>query len=212
LLAGDEGLETALLVAADVTIPGNRVLHPRRPVSVLGDGASALVLRRGDVGDTVVATRIETVGALHDVCCIRGGAMLHPERTDLYRLELDEERYAASGRVERLCGLVERLLSEVGLDLGQVRGVAYTNISAEDRAQFLGALGATANGASPHRGARHGHLQGTDLVLNYLGALDDGHLAAGDHLLVASHGMGFMYGATLIRRRNAAGAMAEAAS
>src|SRR5262245_26958036 len=41
VLSGDEGSGTALLVGADVTIPGNRVLNPENPVAVMGDGASA---------------------------------------------------------------------------------------------------------------------------------------------------------------------------
>ena len=198
LLAGDEGLDTALLVAADVTIPGNRVLNPERPVTVLGDGASALVLRRGDGGDRLVATRLRTEGALHDVCHIRGGAIKHPERTDLYRLVLDVERSAAAPKMEILRDIVDRLLVDAGVSLGEVGSAAYTNISAADQAAFAETLGLREPPAWGASLRRHGHIQGTDLVRNYLSTVDD--LAVGEHVLLASHGMGYMYGAALVRR------------
>ena len=47
LLQENENLKTALLVTAEMTIPGNRVLNPSNPVTVMGDSASAVVLQKG---------------------------------------------------------------------------------------------------------------------------------------------------------------------
>ena len=43
MLSENDSMKTALLVTGDATIPGNRVLSPADPVTVLGDGASAVV-------------------------------------------------------------------------------------------------------------------------------------------------------------------------
>src|SRR5438445_4376883 len=46
MLSKNDSMKTALLVTGDITIPGNRVLNPHDPVTVIGDGASAVVLQR----------------------------------------------------------------------------------------------------------------------------------------------------------------------
>jgi 3-oxoacyl-[acyl-carrier-protein] synthase III len=45
----------------------------------------------------------------------------------------------------------------------------------------------------------HGHLQGTDMVVNYLALLERNTLQPGDRVLMVSDGMGFMSGAALLR-------------
>jgi 3-oxoacyl-[acyl-carrier-protein] synthase-3 len=195
LIDSDPGVSTALLVGADVTIPGNRILNPSTPVTVMGDGASALVLTEGDDGDVVVATKARTVGGLHDVCYIRGGAMAYPDRADLYRLELDVERSrGASAALTALCG---ELLEQRSLAVRDVDALATTNLSAEDQEAFVFGLGAEEGSLVRSNLASHGHVQGTDLVLNYLTArADNGN---GGRLLLGSHGMGFMPAATLLK-------------
>lgn len=195
LIDSDPGVSTALLVGADVTIPGNRVLNPSEPVTVMGDGASALVLTEGDDGDTVMVTRARTVGGLHDVCYIRGGAMAHPDRTDLYRMELDVERSrGADSALTALCG---ELLKERSLSLNEIAALVTTNLSADDQEAFVSGLGADAEMLVRDNLASHGHVHGTDLVLNYLTARVANE--EGGTLLLGSHGMGFMPAATLLR-------------
>src|SRR5204863_659195 len=82
MLSENEALKTALLVTGDTTIPGNRVLNPREPVTVLGDGASALVLQRDASSGVVIDTELWSDGANHDVCYIPGGSLVHPEDID----------------------------------------------------------------------------------------------------------------------------------
>ena len=190
LLQNDDGVDTALLVAADVAIPGNRVLGGRRPATVLGDGASAVVMQSGGGGDEVIGTRIKTFGELHDVCYIRGGAMEHPDRSDLYRLDLDVERAArATTALAEVCA---ELLESSRIDREDV-SLTTTNISLDDRAALADTLGSELGDGANTNLARHGHVQGTDLVLNYLGARE-----AGRPVLLASHGMGFMPAASLL--------------
>lgn len=194
LIESDPAVSRALLVGADVTIPGNRVLNPSGPVTVLGDGASALVIEQSEQGDSVVMTRMRTLGELHDVCYIRGGAMTHPDRADLYRLELDVER--SRGASAALGRLASELLNECGLTPDSVDALVTTNLSRADQDAFAESLG---GGDSLVRSnlATHGHVQGTDLVLNYLTA--KASTGAGATLLLGSHGMGFMPAATLLR-------------
>lgn len=199
LLQENENLKTALLVTGDVTIPGNRVLNPADPVTVLGDAASAVVLRRGASGSVVMDTELWSEGANHDICYIPGGSLVHPDDLGLYRLELDKARYDAFPRVPTLQKVSRTLLDRSGLQLDDVASVVSPNISAEDHQQLQPIFGGKIAGVCASNRETHGHLQGSDFVLNYLSLMESGSVCAGDYVLAASHGMGATAGASLIR-------------
>src|SRR5205823_649187 len=79
MLQANDNMKAALLVASDVTIPGSRVVNPGDPVSILGDGASAVVLQKGATASIILATELWSDGAMHDVYYIPGGALAHDE-------------------------------------------------------------------------------------------------------------------------------------
>jgi 3-oxoacyl-[acyl-carrier-protein] synthase-3 len=199
MLETDEKMKYALLVAGDVTIPGNRVLNPASPVSVMGDGGSAVLLQRGAASRTVLGTEIVSDGANHDVYYIPGGCLANPEDPGLYRMLLDKPRYDAAPKIATMLQLARKLLDRAGVRLEEVKYVVYPNISLEDQSAFREAFGVRAEQICTENLATHGHLQGNDLVLNYLSLAGDGAASEGDYILICSHGMGFMAGVSLIR-------------
>ena len=199
MLSENETIKTALLVTGDVTIPGNRVLNPSEPVTVMGDGASAVVLQREAPGGIVIDTELWSEGNNHDVCYIPGGSLVHPEDISLYRMQLDKPRYDAFPKAETLRRMSEKLLARAGLTLADVACVLCSNISAQDEAALQQAF---ENKISPVCAANrelHGHLQGTDFPLNYCSLVDGDKVKRGDYILGVSHGMGATAAATLIR-------------
>jgi len=199
MLSENEELKTALLVTGDTTIPGNRVLNPEDPVTVLGDGASAVVLQRGAARGVVIDTELWSDGANHDVCYIPGGSLVHPGNIDLYRMQLDRARYDAFPKFETLRRMSDELLTRAGLSLSDVACVLCSNISAQDEAELQEMF---ENKISPVCAANrelHGHLQGTDFPLNYLSHVESGRARQGDYLLAVSHGMGATAAVTLLR-------------
>ena len=199
LLSENEALKTALLVTGDATIPGNRVLNPPDPVTVMGDGASAVVLQRDAPGSVVIDTELSSDGNNHDICYIPGGSLVHPDDITLYRMQLDKCRYDAFPKSETLRRMSDTLLSRAGLNLSDVASVLCSNISAEDEAAMQQVF---ENKISPVCAANrelHGHLLGTDFSLNYLSLVDSGTLKQGAYILAVSHGMGATAAVTLIR-------------
>jgi 3-oxoacyl-[acyl-carrier-protein] synthase-3 len=199
MLSENEALKTALLVTGDTTIPGNRVLNPPDPVTVMGDGASAVVLQRDALGSIVIDTELWSDGNNHDVCYIPGGSLVHPEDISLYRMQLDKARYDAFPKSVTLRRMSDELLKRVGLSLVDVACVLCSKISAEDEAAMQQAF---ENKVSPVCAANrelHGHLQGTDFPLNYLSLVESGNVNRGDYILAVSHGMGATAAVTLIR-------------
>jgi 3-oxoacyl-[acyl-carrier-protein] synthase-3 len=199
LLQENEALKTALLVTGDATIPGNRVLNPSDPVTVLGDAASAVVLGRGAKSGVIIDTELWSEGENHDLCYIPGGSLIHPDDITLYRLQLDKARYDAFPRMAILQKTTQTLLERNGLKLDEVAAVVSANVSAEDHQQLQEVFAGKVAPVCPSNRQSHGHLQGTDFVLNYLSLMESGSLHPGDYVLAVSHGMGAMSGASLIR-------------
>jgi len=196
LIATDDDVSTALLVGEDRALPGNRLLNPNSPHTIIGDGAGAVVLRAGQ-GSRILGTELSSEADYHNVCFIPGGALAHPDRPDLYRLVLDMARYEGAPRTETLVGLTDRLLARFGLSRGDVAKYIFPNQSAYDRRELARAFGRKELPSDSGSLADYGHMLGHDLVLNFHRSTDSLH--AGDYVVLCSHGMGFMYGATLIR-------------
>src|SRR5947208_4340735 len=129
-------MKTALLVTGDTTMPGNRVLNPADPVTVMGDGASAVVLQRGAPGTVVIDTELWSDGANHDICYIPGGSLVHPDDAELYRLELDKKRYDAFQKTDIVRNMSIALLKRAGIRWDDLACVIYPNLSSEDQNQL----------------------------------------------------------------------------
>lgn len=199
MLTANDKFTSALLVAADITIPGNRILNPADPVSILGDSAGAMVLKKGSEGRLVIDTELHSDGSYHDVCYIPGGALANPDDPALYRVELDKGRYDSAPKNETLKALLETLLRRNGVKREEVVFGLYPNLSRDDRQQFANATGFSASQLNGDKLASHGHLQGTDFVINYLSMLESGVVTKGQYVVAASHGMGFLAGVALLR-------------
>jgi 3-oxoacyl-[acyl-carrier-protein] synthase III len=159
-----------------------------------------MVLGRDATRDVVLDTELWSDGALHDVCYVPGGAMTHPDRRDLFRLQLDRPACLRAPRTEELRRLAGRLLSRHGLGWEDVALHLAPNLSREDRDELAAAFGGSASRPGDDNLAAHGHLQSNDFFLNWLSAVDGGGLRPGDHVLVSSHGFGFTAGVSLLRR------------
>lgn len=189
MLSENDPMKTALLVTGDTTIPGNRVLNPADPVTVMGDGASAVVLQRDAPTGIVIDTELWSDGNNHDVCYIPGGSLVHPEDINLYRMQLDKARYDAFPKAETLRQMSDKLLERAGLTLSEVAFVLCSNVSAHDQAAMQERFAGKVSRVCETNRESHGHLQGTDFPLNYLSLIASGEVRKGDYILGVSHGM-----------------------
>jgi len=189
MLSENDSMKTALLVTGDTTIPGNRILNPDDPVTVMGDGASAVVLQRGAPGSVVIDTELWSDGNNHDICYIPGGSLIHPDDISLYRMQLDKARYDAFPKAETLRRMSDQLLERAGLKFSDVACVLCSNISAQDEAAMQQAFEDKVSPVCASNRESHGHLQGTDFPLNYLSLTESESIKPGDYVLGVSHGM-----------------------
>jgi 3-oxoacyl-[acyl-carrier-protein] synthase-3 len=189
----DDRLRTALLVTADTAPRDNRTLLP---ITVQGDAASAVVLRReAGEGPLLLGVEALTLGHLHNAI-----ALIQADgRVQLKADALTIEHKVMPIFYLHLFRLANKVLAEAGLRLSDVDHFIYSNISRRDREGFCRMVGLPKGGLPPTRMEEFGHTFASDLVINYAEMRRQGLIRPGQLLLFASAGIGFTWGVTLAR-------------
>jgi 3-oxoacyl-[acyl-carrier-protein] synthase-3 len=189
----DERIQIALLVTGDTAPRDNRSLLP---ITVQGDAASAVVLRRqGSHGPLLLGVEALTLGHLHKAISLT--------RVD-GQIQLTADALMIEHQVMpifylHLFRLAGKALADAGLRLSDVDHFIYSNISRRDREGFRRMVGLPEGGLPLTRMAEFGHTFASDLVINYAELRRAGLIHPGQLLLFASAGIGFTWGVTLAR-------------
>lgn len=189
----DESIQTALLVTGDTAPHGSRSLLP---ITVQGDAASAVVLRReGAEGPSLLSVEAMTLGHLHEAIALI--------KTNGH-LEIKVDAACMENEVMpvyylNLLWVVQKALAASSLSLKDIDHFIYSNISQRDRDGFRRMVGLPEGGLPPTPMAEYGHTFASDLVINYVHLRREGRIRPGQLLLFASAGIGFTWGVTLAR-------------
>jgi 3-oxoacyl-[acyl-carrier-protein] synthase III len=191
LIETEPDLAPALLVAADCAPDGGRSCLP---ISVMGDGASAVVLGTAPTGNQPVPRLLSvvtrTLGTHHDVIVARGGPALPEVDGRAFEALILPLHFTMSRRV------LLRALTEAGKSLDDLRHLVYPNTTERDRASIARALGLRReqmSGPGPHL---LGHVWASDLVLNFPEVPADRE--AGSCTALLAVGSGFTWGASVV--------------
>ncbi len=195
--------QTALLFAGDKVPPLN---HTYYPITVICDGGSAVILRRGWEQRVILAVEIASVGKLHDVWYIPGFAYHNPD-------DLQDDRWLhMTANVQKFNAevipinlfmfrrVMRQALKRAGLKQEDIAHYIYPTFSTWDQRSFCQGLRIAPEKVYMDGLGRHGHLQETDMVLNYVDAVREGRIQAGDIIMVTGNGAGFTWGAAIIRQ------------
>jgi 3-oxoacyl-[acyl-carrier-protein] synthase-3 len=189
----DERIQTALLVTGDTAPRNNRSLLP---ITVQGDAASAVVLRRQSAeGPLLLGVEAMTLGHLHkaiNVTQSNGQIQLTADAV-LFEHKVMPIFYL------HLFRLANKVLADAGLRLSDVDHFIYSNISHRDRDGFRRMVGLPVDGLPVTRMDEFGHTFASDLVINYAEMRHAELIRPGQLLLFASTGIGFTWGVTLAR-------------
>ena len=192
-MSTDDNIQTALLVTGDAAPLENRSLLP---VTVQGDAASAVILRRqGADGPLLLGVEAMTLGHLHNAIALTQANG---------RIEIEADAVCIEHKVMpiyylNLFRLAHKVLSASSLSLNDVDHFIYSNISHRDRDGFRRMVGLPEGGLPTTPMAEYGHTFASDLVINYVHMRRDGLIRPGQLLLFASAGVGFTWGVTLAR-------------
>ncbi|MGA2740247.1 MAG: 3-oxoacyl-[acyl-carrier-protein] synthase III C-terminal domain-containing protein [Bryobacteraceae bacterium] len=192
-MGADDRIVTALLIAGDTPPAGNRSLLP---VTVQGDAASAVVLRRRTAeGPLLLGVEVMTLGHLHDAIALTTVSGRLEIRADAARIETE----VMPIYYLNLLRLVDRVLAGASLKLADIDHFVYSNISRGDRDGFRRMLGLPECALPTTAMSEYGHTFASDLVINYADLRRAGRIHPGQLLLFAAAGIGFTWGVTLAR-------------
>lgn len=195
-------MTTALLFAGDKAPPNN---HTYYPITVVCDGGSAVLLRKGLDRQVVLAVEVATLGQLHDVWYMQGLPRRDPDPPVPCRWlhMLSNVRKFNEGVIPVNLFMFRKVmrgaLRQAGLNMADVDYFVYPTFSTWDQRSFCQGFQIPPEKIYLDGLARHGHLQENDMVLNYVDALHEGHIRPGDRVMVTTNGAGFTWGAALIR-------------
>ncbi len=202
LMQADSRINTALLFAGDRTPDLNKTYYP---ITVASDGGSALVLRKNADRAQILGVETISVGRLHDVWYVPGLQTLKPgeEATEAHL-----HMYAKMDKFNEgvipinflmFRKVMERLLTRLELGFSDVDYYIYPTFSTWDQAYFMKRFGLTPDKIYTKALRHRGHVQESDMVINYAEAVDQGLIRSGDKVMVVSNGAGFAWSAALVR-------------
>jgi 3-oxoacyl-[acyl-carrier-protein] synthase III len=197
-MSTDERIQTVLLVAGDAAPEGNRSLLP---ITMHGDAGSAMILRRDGTqipspqGPLLLAVEAMTIGQLQNaITMVRKNGHL-----DIVVDALRMERDVMPVYFLNMLRVINSALAASSLSLDNIDHFIYSNISRRDREGFCKMLGRPKGSLPATRMAEYGHTFASDLIINYANMRHDGLILPGQLLLFASAGIGFTWGATIVR-------------
>jgi 3-oxoacyl-[acyl-carrier-protein] synthase-3 len=204
LMSANERYNTALLIAGDKAPEFN---HNYFPITVVSDGGSAVILRKNFGKRTILAVEVATLGRLHDIWVVPGIHNRDPKDIggkfpkwlhvcgDISRFNKE----VIPMNLFMFRKVMRAVLNRAGKKQSDVAYFVYPTFSAWDQNAFCEAF------EIPREkvflaGLCHGHLQETDMVLDYVDAMDAGHIKDGDLVMLTTNGAGFSWGATLLQQ------------
>lgn len=202
MMMAEEGCRLALLFAGDKTPPLNKTYYP---ITVTCDGGSAVVLKKNHDRNVILAVEIATLGELHDVWYIPGIAHCPPGEKpgiELLYMKSDMKKFNEKVIPTNLFmfrKVMRGAMKRAGLKPTDINYYVYPAFSTWDQRAFCQGLQIDPERVYRSGLARHGHLQENDMVMNFVDAIDEGHIKAGDLVMVTTNGAGFVWGAAIIR-------------
>jgi 3-oxoacyl-[acyl-carrier-protein] synthase-3 len=201
LMAANQRYHTALLFAGDKVPELN---HTYYPITVICDGGSAVLLRKNFDRRQILSVEVSTAGKLHDVWYIPGFHNRDPRDTHHKWLHMTADIPKFNKEVIPINlfmfrKVMKEALGRIGRKQADVSYYVYPTFSTWDQRAFCEAFMIPPEKIFTAGLQRHGHLQETDMVLDYVDAMQEGHIKDGDLVMLTTNGAGFSWGAALIQ-------------
>ena len=188
MLKTHEEKEYAILFSED-RIRGRRITPS---VNVLGDGASAILLMKNRERFQIVDTSYRSMGQFRHILGIH-----HWEEDNFNGAEFEQKVIPMHYKV--IFDLVDRILKKNRLSIDDIDLILYQNMSLNDYDGFINSLGIDKSKVYRKGLKGHGHIFGSDLVINFCLAHQEQRMQQGSNVLLISSGAGFSWGVTLVR-------------
>ena len=200
-MATNDRYRTALLFAGDKVPEFN---HTYYPITVICDGGSAVVLQKDFQQRQIIAVEVATLGKLHDIWYIPGFHRRDPADKQHKWLHMTADIPKFNQEVIPMNLFMFRkvmrsALAAAGRKQAEVDYYVYPTFSSWDQEAFCQAFMIPPEKIFTDGLKRHGHLQETDMVLDYVDAVDEEQIKKGDLVMLTTNGAGFSWGAALVQ-------------
>ena len=152
-------------------------------ITLQGEAGSAVLMTGGGERNRIVALSSYTDGSLYK------GVHCSPEEYERFNLIY----FLSTTRI------IQRTLKKAGLTLEDISVIIPHNINLSSWARILSILKCDERKLYADNIQRHGHVFGTDLVMNLSDAVASGRLREGEYALLVTAGMGANWGCAVIR-------------
>jgi 3-oxoacyl-[acyl-carrier-protein] synthase-3 len=202
LMSTNDSMNLALLFAGDKVPALN---HNYYPITVVCDGGGAVLLKKNHGRRVILSVDVITAGKLHDVWWVPGFPNRdpnHPEDHTWMHVAGDIGRFNTEVIPTNLFmfrKVIRGALQRAGKKSSDVKYYVYPTFSSWDQKAFCRAFTIPPEKVFMDGLQRHGHLQETDMVIDYVDALDEGHIHEGDLVMLVTNGAGFSWGAALVQ-------------
>jgi 3-oxoacyl-[acyl-carrier-protein] synthase III len=202
LMSTNDRFNLALLFAGDKVPALN---HNYYPITVVCDGGGAVLLKKNHDRNLILSVEVITAGKLHDVWWVPGFPHRDPEHPE------DHSWMHVAGDINRFNTelipinllmfrkVIRGALQRAGKKSTDVKYYVYPTFSSWDQRAFCRAFSIPTEKVFTAGLQRHGHLQETDMVIDYVDARDEGHIHPGDLVMLTTNGAGFSWGAALVQ-------------
>jgi 3-oxoacyl-[acyl-carrier-protein] synthase-3 len=176
-----EAAANILLVGADCFFGStNRAIDG---ITIQGEGSSAMLIKGGSATNRLVAISSYVDGSFYRTSGCTS--------EDLERFNL--VYFLATTRI------IQRTLKKANLTLNDISLIIPHNINLSSWQRVLAMLKCDKDKLFTDNVARHGHVFGSDIVINLSDATASGRLRAGDYALLVTAGLGASWGCAIIQ-------------
>lgn len=212
ILRAEPDRKAALVTASDnFGTPLFRRWQPGSQSTVMGDGASAVVLTKGGGFAQLLSICTGAYSNMEEV--YRAGEPLFPPGVTVGRVLDFKARYEAflknlSGTTgtemlirqqQRNMECADRALAEAEVKIDDIKRVIVHNIAKEDTAAHLSVLGFQLSQSTWDYGCSVGHLGASDHLVSLHHLLATGQLSPGDHVLLSGAGPGLTFKSAVVQ-------------
>jgi len=207
LLAADEHLRSVLLVGASKESSLIDYTNPRaRFMYTFGDGAVAVLLRRGHPENVLLGSSLYTDGAFSEFVRVPGGGSVRPAShatvdDGLHTLDVSDPAAMKEGldpvTIKNFLTVAREAMDRSGYGVDDIDLLLPIHMKPSIHGAILKELG-----VEPDRSVyldHNGHMSAVDPLFSLSLARDAGMLSAGDRVMLLAAGTGYTWAASVLR-------------
>lgn len=203
LMATTPDVKRVLCFAGDRTPDLNKTYYP---ITVASDGASAFILTKGSDRAVIQAIDTISVGRLHDVWYVPGlGNRTGVESKNLEKLlhmHCNMKKFNENVIMMNFTMFnrtIKRVLKKISKTIDDIDLIIYPTFSTWDQDYFCKSTGIPREKVYTKKLSERGHVQESDMVINYADAVNDGTIKKGNLVMLLTNGAGFAWSASIVR-------------